>query len=173
VKLPRRQFVGLAAGSAALPAVSRFALAQGTSQTSLNEQLVGTWSFVSSSAKRPDGTLLWGENPRGLFIMTGTGHFSWQVFRSDRPHLASNNRLNATADELKALNQGALAYFGTYSVDEAEKTITFRTDASTYPNSEGEIIKRVITKLSPDEMVYTNPANTLGAQVEARWKRLR
>src|SRR5258708_2929743 len=142
-------------------------------QKALKEQLVGTWSFVSSNAKGPDGRPQWGENPKGLFIMTDSGHFSWQVFRSDRPHLASNNRLNATADELKALNQGMLAYFGTYSVDEAEKTVTFRTGASTYPNSEGEIIKRVITKISPDEMIYTNPANTLGERVEAGWKRLR
>ena len=142
-------------------------------QKSLKEQLIGTWSFVSSNAKRADGTPFWGENPKGLFIITDSGHFSWQVFRCDRPHLVSNNRLNGTADELNAINQGTLAYFGTYSVDEAEKTITFRTVASTYPNSEGELIKRVITKLSPDEMIYSNPANTLGERVEARWKRLR
>jgi Lipocalin-like domain len=142
-------------------------------QKSLKEQLVGTWIFVSSNANGPDGRPQWGENPKGLFIMSDSGYFSWQVFRSDRPHLASNNRLNATADELKALNQGMLAYFGTYSVDEVEKTVTFRTEASTYPNSEGEIIKRVITKISPDEMTYTNPANTLGARVEAAWKRLK
>jgi hypothetical protein len=140
---------------------------------SLKEQLVGTWGFVSSNARGTDGRPQWGENPKGLFIMTDSGHFSWQVFRSDRPHLASNNRLNATADELKVLNQGTLAYFGTYWVDEAEKTVTFSTGASTYPNSEGEIIKRVITKISPDEMIYTNPANTLGERVEASWKRLK
>jgi Lipocalin-like domain len=122
-------------------------------QNSLKEQLVGTWSFVSSNANGPDGRPQWGENPKGLFIISDSGHFSWQLFRSDRPHLASNNRMNATVDELKALNQGTLAYFGTYSVDEVEKTVTFRTDASTYPNSEGEVIKRVITKITSDEMI--------------------
>jgi Lipocalin-like domain len=153
-----------------LDALSNSAVSQ---QKTLREQLVGTWSFVSSNAKGTDGRPQWGENPRGLFIMTDSGHFSWQVFRSDRPHFASNNRLNATADELKAINQGTLAYFGTYSVDEAVNTVTFRTVASTYPNSEGEIIKRVITKISPDEMIYTNLANTLGERVEAGWKRLK
>jgi hypothetical protein len=142
-------------------------------QDSIKTQIVGTWSYVSSNAKRADGSPLWGETPKGLFILTDSGHFSWQVFRSDRPKFASNNRLNATPDELKTTNQGTLAYFGTYSVDEAEKIITFRTDASTFPNSEGEVITRVITKLTPDEMVYANPATTLGAQIEAEWKRLR
>jgi hypothetical protein len=140
---------------------------------SLKEQIMGTWSFVSSNANGPDGNPLWGANPKGLFILTDSGHFSWQVFRSDRPKFASNNRLNSTADELKATNQGSLAYFGTYSVSEADKTIVFRTDASTFPNSEGEEIKRIITKLTPDELIYANPATTLGAQVEAVWNRVK
>jgi hypothetical protein len=142
-------------------------------QRSIKDQLVGTWSYVSSNAKRPDGTSLWGENPKGLFILTEGGSFSWQVFRSDRPKFASNSRLNATAEELKATNQGSLAYFGTYSVDEADKTVTFRTEGSTFPNSDGEALKRVITKLTADELIYTNPTTTLGAQVEAVWKRVK
>jgi hypothetical protein len=52
------------------------------------------------------------------------------------------------------------------------KTITFTTEASTYPNNEGEVLKRIITKLTPDEFVYANPANTLGQAAEATWKRL-
>jgi hypothetical protein len=142
-------------------------------QKSLKEQLVGAWGYVSSNATRPDGTSLWGENANGLFILTESEHFSWQVFRSDRPKFASNNRLNATPDELKVTNQGSLAYFGTYSVDEADKTVTFRTQASTFPNSEGEVLKRVVTKLTADELIYTNPATTLGARIEAIWKRVK
>ena len=142
-------------------------------QRSIKDRVVGTWSYVSSSAKQPDGSSLWGENAKGLFILTEGGSFSWQIFRSDRPKFASNSRLNATAEELKAINQGSLAYFGTYSVDEADKTVTFRTEGSTFPNSEGEVLKRVITKLTADELIYTNPTTTLGAQVEAVWKRVK
>jgi hypothetical protein len=141
-------------------------------QKSIKEQLVGTWRYISSNATRPDGSSLWGENANGLFILTENGNFSWQVFRSDRRKFASNNRLNASADELKATNEGSLAYFGTYSVDEADKTVTFRTRASTFPNSEGEVLKRVITMLTADELIYTNPATTLGARIEATWKRV-
>jgi len=167
----RRNILSLAAIATFGPVVfSGSAISQ---QKSIKDQIVGTWSYVSSNAKRTDGSPLWGENPKGLFILTDSGHFSWQVFRSDRPQFASNNRLNATPDELKATNEGTLAYFGAYSVDEAEKTITFRTEASTFPNSEGEVLKRVIAKLTPDEMVYTNPATTLGARIEAVWKRLK
>ena len=140
-------------------------------QQSLKDQIVGAWAFESSNAKRIDGSPLWGEAPRGLFILTPSGHFSWQVFRSDRPLFASKNRLIATPDELKVSNAGTLAYFGTYSIDEAEKTITFRTTASTFPNAEDEVIKRVITKLTSDELVYANPATTLGQSINAVFKR--
>ena len=140
---------------------------------SLKEQLVGTWSYVSSTAKPPDGNPLWGANPKGLFILTDNRRFSWQVFRSDRPKFASTDRLLATADEYKAAMQGSLAYFGTYSINEADKTVSFHIEGSSFPNSEGEELKRIITSLTADELKYINPATTLGARVEAVWQRVK
>ena len=140
-------------------------------QKSIKEQLVGTWAYVSSNAKLPDGSPLWGANPKGLFIVAPDGHFSWQVFRSDRPKFT--NRLSATADEYKATMLESLAYFGTYSVNEADKTVIFHTEGSTFPHSEGESLKRIITTLTSDELIYTNPATTTGARIEAVWKRLK
>ena len=142
-------------------------------QVSLKEQLVGAWAYVSSTAKLPDGSPLWGTSPKGLMIFTDDSRFSWQIFRSDRPKLASKNRMQGTADENAAILQGSLAYFGTYSVDEADKTIITVVEGSTFPNSEGETLKRVITRLTDDMLVYENPSTTRGEQIEAMWKRLR
>jgi hypothetical protein len=140
-------------------------------QNSLKEQLVGSWAYVSSTARRPDGSPLWGANPKGLMIFTENGHFSWQVFSSDRPKFASGNRMRGTADENTDILQGSLAYFGTYTVDEADKSITTRIEGSTFPNSEGEVQKRIISHLTADELTYENPATTRGDKVEALWKR--
>lgn len=142
-------------------------------QKSLKEQLVGTWTYVSSTSKLPDGSPLWGPNPKSLLIFTNNGRFSWQVFRSDRPRVASNERRNATADENKSIMQGSLAYFGVYSVNEVDKTLISRIEGATFPNSEGEAQKRIITRLTADELRYLNPDTTLGASVEAVWKRVR
>ena len=142
-------------------------------QSSLKEQLVGTWTYVSSTAKLPDGSPQWGLNPKSLLIFTDNGRFSWQVFRSDRPQVASTDRRNATPDENKAIMQGSLAYFGTYSVNEADKTLISRIEGATFPNSEGEEQKRMITRLTADELRYANPETTLGASVEAVWRRVR
>jgi hypothetical protein len=81
--------------------------------------------------------------------------------------------LSATPDEYKATMLGSLAYFGTYTVDETDKIVTFRTEGSTFPHSEGETLKRGITTLTADELIYTNPATTTGARIEAVWKRLK
>ena len=142
-------------------------------QSSLKEQLVGTWTYVSSTATLPDGSPQWGPNPKSLLIFTDNGRFSWQVFRSDRPQVASNDRRNPTPDENKAIMQGSLAYFGTYSVNEADKTLISRIEGATFPNSEGEEQKRMITRLTADELRYANPQTTLGASVEAVWRRVR
>jgi hypothetical protein len=141
-------------------------------QKSLKEQLVGTWAYVSSTATMPDGSPLWGTDPKGLMILTADGRFSWQLFRSDRPKFASKNRMQGTPEENAADLRGSLAYFGTYSVDEAEKTITTVVEGSTFPNSEGETLKRHVTRISADTLTYENPATTRGERVEAVWHRL-
>ena len=52
--------------------------------------------------------------------------------RPDLPKIASNNPMTPTPDEAKALAQGTISYFGTYTVDEAKKTITFQIESTSY-----------------------------------------
>jgi Lipocalin-like domain len=130
-------------------------------QKSVKEQLVGTWTFVSATTKRPDGSLQWGSNPKGLAIYTDNGRFSESVMRSDRTKFAANNRLQGTADDNKAAVQGTISTYGTYSVDEAKKTYTLRIEGSSYPNWEGTEITRPVT-ITGDEMTVTNPSPSVG-----------
>jgi Lipocalin-like domain len=130
-------------------------------QKSLKEQLVGTWTLVSLTTQRPDGSLQWGSNPKGVLIFTDTGHFSTHVMRSDRPKFASNNRLTGTAEENKRAVEGNIASFGTYTVDEDKKTFTLRYEGSSYPNLEGSTSTRPFT-ITGDELHVTNPAPTIG-----------
>ena len=130
-------------------------------QKTLKEQLVGTWTFVSSTTKNPDGSPLWGANPKGLLIFTDNGRFSSHTMRSDRPKFASNNRAQGTADENKAVALGTISSFGTYIVDEANKTYTLRYEGSSYPNQEGTQSVRPFT-IAGDDLKVTNPAPTVG-----------
>ena len=95
----------------ALPGNDAFAQAK-----SLKEQVVGTWTLVSNVNMHPDGTKFeaLGPNPRGVFMLDA--NFVITLLGEGRRKFASNSRLESTPDENKSVVQGAIAYFGTYTV---------------------------------------------------------
>jgi Lipocalin-like domain len=136
----------------------------------LKQQLVGTWTFVSSTTKLPDGSPAWGTNPKGLLIFTGNGYFSSQIVRSDLPKFASKNRAQGTPEENKAVVQGSIATFGTYTVDETKKTYTLKFEGSSFPNRVGTEQTRPFT-IAGDELKVTNPSTSVGGSSEIVYRR--
>src|ERR1700704_453400 len=126
---------------------------------SLKEQIVGTWNFVVAEVAAPDGkkSFPFGETPKGILIFTADGRFAQIHVAGDVPKIASNNRLTGTPEEYAAIMRRSLSVFGTYTVDEASKTVTYTIVSASYPNWEGETQTRTIDKLSSDEFVNTNP----------------
>jgi Lipocalin-like domain len=63
-------------------------------QKSLKEQLVGTWTLVSSDQVRPDGSKLkqFGDNPKGINVFDANGRFFVMVASADNLQIASNWR---------------------------------------------------------------------------------
>jgi hypothetical protein len=134
----------------------------------MRDQLVGTWNFVVAEITAPDGkkTFPFGETPKGIIIFTPDGHFAQIHVASDVPKIASNNRLTGTPEEYQAIMHRSISVFGTYTVDEGKKTVTFKIVSSSYPNWEGEVQTRVIDLLSADEFRNTNP-NVAGGRGSA------
>src|SRR5436190_271537 len=126
---------------------------------SLKDQIVGTWNFVVAEVTAPDGkkSFPFGETPKGILMFTPDGRFAQIHVASDVPKFASGNRLTGTAEEYAAINRRSLSLFGSYTVDEEKKTVTFKIVSSTFPNWEGEAQTRSIDKLTADEFVNTNP----------------
>jgi Lipocalin-like domain len=135
---------------------------------SLKDQIVGSWNFVIAEVTAPDGrkSFPFGETPKGILIFTPDGRFAQIHVAGDVPKIASNNRLTGTAEEYAAIMRGSLSVFGTYTVDETKKTVTYNIVSATFPNWEGEAQTRVIDKLNPDEFVNTNP-NVAGGRGSA------
>lgn len=96
--------------------------------------------------------------------------FSIVVARADLPKFASGNRVQGTPEENKAVVHGSLGYFGTYSV--ADKAITLKIEAGTFPNWTGTEQKRPLT-ITGDEMKWTVAAGSGGGTVELVWKRIK
>jgi hypothetical protein len=136
-------------------------------QKSLKEQLVGTWTLVSWEQVNKDGSKFqrFGANPKGVNVFDASGRFIVMFARDDLPKIASNNPSTPTPEEAKTIVGGAISYYGTYTVDEASKTITLRVEASSYPNLLGADQKRIITSLTADELKYGNPAPTTGGTI--------
>ena len=126
---------------------------------SLKDGIVGSWNFVVAEVTAPDGkkSFPFGETPKGILIFTADGRFAQIHIAGDVPKIASNNRLTGTPEEYAEIMRRSLSVFGTYTVDEAGKTVTYNIVSSSFPNWEGEAQTRSIDKLTEDEFVNTNP----------------
>lgn len=126
---------------------------------SLQDQLVGTWTLVSAIDIRKDGTEVdrWGANPKGTFIFTPEGRYAQVIVRTDVGMFGSRNASS----------------FGTYTVNERDKTLFTRVEASSNHYYSGSERARIILSLTADEMVYLNTKTSAGTTVRATWKRVR
>jgi len=142
-------------------------------QKSLKDQLIGTWTAVSWDQANKDGSKFqrFGANPKGVNVFDANGRFFVMFARSDLPKIASNNPSTPTPEEAKALAEGSIAYYGTYTVDETGKTVTLRVEASSFPNQVGIDQKRTITSLTANELKLSNPTAVSGGQISYVMKR--
>ena len=109
--------------------------------------------MVSTDNTAPDGSKqqIWGPNPTGMLVLDASGRFTQIIVRSDRPKFKANNRMQGSPEENAAAVQGTTATFGSWSVNEADKTLTVRNEGSMFPNQVGTESKRPIS-VSGDEL---------------------
>ena len=142
---------------------------------SANDEFIGTWSLESIRYVRPDGSVIepFGANAKGLLVFDGT-HFSTQAIAADLPRFKSNNRMIGTLKEYEAISRGVVAYFGTYTVDEAAKVVTLHIERSSFPNWEGTDQQRKFEFVN-DELRYTAASSTANPAESAQlvWRRAR
>jgi hypothetical protein len=111
----------------------------------------------------------WCTNPNGIHILDASGHYATVNASRGRPKFINPTlpRDAQPAEEYKAAAVALQAQFGTWSVDEANKTITYHVDGALFPNVEGGNAK-VPVSLSGDELKLDT---TLGQNVLRRIKR--
>jgi hypothetical protein len=141
-------------------------------QKSLTEQLIGTWTLVSSDQVRPDGSKLsqFGANPKGISVFDANGRFFVMVASADNSKIAARERNETNSEEIGGLIVESIAYYGTYTVNDVN-VINLHLDASTFPNQIGTDQKRTITSLTADELTYSSSAAMPGVQVHQVWSR--
>ena len=127
-------------------------------QKTLKEQLVGAWTLVSNDITAPDGTKQqpFGANPKGILILDAGGRYANVLGLPDRPKCkaTSDLRAEATAEEWAAAARGFAANFGTWSVNEADKTLIRKFEIALIPNNDGIETKSSVS-LARDELTLT------------------
>jgi hypothetical protein len=144
-------FIVILAGIFAMPA----------SAQSLKEQLVGTWTLTSCSGDTFPFTAALCRNPNGIHILDASGHYATIHAARGRPKLTDITR-PGSPEEYKAVAVDFRANFGTWSVNEADKTITYHFDGAFAPNVEGTDAKSGTVSILGDEL-------KIGSQV---WRRI-
>ena len=145
------------------------ALAQ---QKSLKEQLVGAWTLVSCDSTSANGARqpYCAPNPNGILILDVSGRYASVIAARARPKFSTPNRSEAKAEEFKAAALGLVANFGTWSVNEADKTLTSHYEGALFPNIEGTEAKSTVS-LSGDELKLIQPSPVLGGRSESVYRR--
>jgi hypothetical protein len=131
----------------ALAPITTTSVAQ-TPAKSLKDQLVGHWQLVSVTI---GNRTPYGPDPQGSLFFDATGHYSLIV-------ISTGNARN-------------VAYFGTYTVNDADNSIVMHIDASSSSlSAAGRDEKRLVT-LSGDELIVANqtPSGSPGA-IKLTWK---
>ena len=90
-------------------------------------------------------------------------------------HLLLVTQLGGTPEEIKAALEGYATYFGKYTVDEKNKTVTHHIEGCTFPNWVGVGQTRFFEFKGNQLILRTPPLLIRGGQalVEIIWKRAR
>jgi len=118
---------------------------------SLQDALVGHWQLVSVTANERTP---YGAKPQGSLFFDAGGHFSIIVISDG--------------------DARSVAYFGAYTVSDADKSMSLHIEDSTgggSPNAAGRDLKRLVV-LNGDELTIQNqtPAGAPG-NIKLTWKR--
>ena len=137
----------------------------------LKEQIVGAWQQVS--IYNEDGGVknqVYGDKPVGLTVFDRSGYYISYLSKSDLPKFAGKNRQKGTDVEYRAIMQGMIAGFGTYTVD--GDTVSIKWVASSYPNRVDTTEKRTY-KIAGDELTAVNPMASSGGTSHSEFVRVK
>jgi hypothetical protein len=135
--------------------------------------LAGTWTLVAADVQHPDGTIGrdFGADPKGLLLIDMHGNYSLQIFRSERPRFASNDKATGTPDEFREAVLGSSTHYGTLTVDPAKHKLAFHIINASYPNWAGQTQTRSY-QLKDGELSYRVPPRANGDIPISVWRRV-
>ncbi len=142
----------------------------------IEDRFVGTWRFVSIEQRNAKGELLPAISGRtGFIIYTSTGHMAVQLMEDDRKEFAA---AQPSGEEAQAALASYNAYSGTFTVNEAQGTVTHHRATKLTPGAIDalggtDVIRSY--RFSGNQLMLTPPTRMIDGQELTRtliWERI-
>ena len=142
-----------------------FAAAPHASAQGLKQQVVGTWTLTAGTEQHPDGKKVtpW---QSGRLMLDANGNLAFFLIGRDRPKAGNDPRVPTGP---------IVAYYGTYVVDEAAKSLTWKIEHASFPGFDGTDRKQTVA-ITGDTMTTTvSPVQTPEGPIIPvnEWKRVK
>jgi hypothetical protein len=145
-----------------------------------SDQLIGAWRLVSIETIRPNGEVIfpyYGKHPKGLIVYDRGGWMSVQIVSDPAPTVPSASSRESVlgapaADKSKAFD-GFYAYYGTWTFDAGNSTVTHHIQQSLTPGERGEDAVRHFV-IDGDRLILTAKTHEMGEEHERKivWQRV-
>jgi hypothetical protein len=141
-----------------------------TSALTEQRQFAGAWSLARIERRDAEGELLSEpiEDRLGYIIYDAAGYMGVTIMHPDRIPYSENE---PTADEALAQLGTYMSYFGRFTVNKAEGTVTHHLRGSLNPNGSGSDYKRFYS-FTEGSMTLQPPPREDGSKTFLTWKRL-
>jgi hypothetical protein len=125
-------------------------------------KLLGAWRYVGTRINGSNWDR--GANPKGMIYYGPHSEMAVQIAPD-----VKRTRAGAvmTPQEAFTAVKDYIAYFGTYTVDEAAGTVTHHRQDSLQPGDNGDLVRRY--ELNGDRLILRAPNSTL----EVTWERIK
>jgi len=143
----------------------------------LSTLLIGTWELLSREDTTPEGELVieptLGSDPIAILFYDRHGHFAAQFMKRDRDTIPGDLPSGARSNNSRAQG-GYDAYFGLYSVDDAQGAVTQRLVGALSRENVGQVLTRAM-RVSGGELTIRLETTGLAGQPVTRtlrWRRV-
>jgi hypothetical protein len=131
----------------------------------VHDRFIGVWKLVSCESKdKTSGEVRYpyGKNPVGRITYDAAGRMSAQLMNPGRkmvggpPSRSSRTSIReASLDDMREILNGFMAYYGTFDVDEAARTVIHHVQASLLPSWVGSDQRRQYEFLGTNRLILT------------------
>ncbi len=127
----------------------------------VENRFVGIWRFVAREQRGTDGELMPTEASfqSGFIIYTATGHVAVQLMRGGRQAYPIDQ---PTGEQAQAALDTYIAYYGTFTVDRAEGTVTHHRQGHLNPTQMTDAVRSY--KFSGNRLMLTMPAGAIAGE---------